>query len=80
MKVKHTTFSRTAPSHWASYLINGDASGLDSDDIADADAFQAQYGTPIDCADAGFIHAHDAYHICPFGSDCQTYTFWETQP
>jgi hypothetical protein len=73
------TFTRTAPACWASYLINGDASGIDDDDIAAADVFAEQYGMPVDCEDAGFIHHHDAYHIMPLGADCQRYTFFERE-
>lgn len=69
------TFTRTAPSAWASYLINGDASGISEDDKAAADAFVAQYGMPVSCEEAGFIHAHDAYHLMPLGADCERYTF-----
>jgi len=69
------TYTRTAPSAWASYLINGDASGVDDADIAAADAFQEQFGTPVDCEDAGFIKYHDAYHLMPLAGDCQRYTF-----
>ena len=80
MSAAPNTFTRTAPSVWASYLINGDASGIDDADIAAADAFVAQYGEPMGCTDAGFIHVHDAHHLLPLGADCQAYTFFEVQP
>lgn len=75
----------TAPSAWASYLINGDASGLDSLDIERADDFaefaieSGANGGPVGCEDAGFIRYHDArvFTDCPYAADCQTYTFLE---
>lgn len=68
----------TAPSHWASYLINGDASGLEDDEQAQCDAWieSVGLGAPVSCEDAGFIHHHDAYNVMPLGADCQTYTFY----
>jgi hypothetical protein len=67
----------TAPSNWASYLINGDASGLPVDERAACDAWLAHRGLsfPVSCDDAGFVHTHDAYMFAPFGADCQSYTF-----
>lgn len=67
----------TAPSAWASYLINGDDSGLEDGEQAQCDAWLAiiGLGAPVGCDDAGFIHYHDAYGFCPLGADCQTYTF-----
>lgn len=69
--------SATAPSQWASYLINGDASDMAPGDIAACDAWLERegLGLPVSCEDAGFMWRHDAYLECPFGSDCQTYTF-----
>lgn len=71
------TITATAPSHWASYLINGDASGLDDDEKNACDAWIARegLGDPVDCSDAGFIRAHDAFREWPLASDCQEYTF-----
>ena len=72
-----TSETYTAPSSWATYLINGDESGISDDDRAQADAFIAYVGlgSPVDCQDAGFIWRHEAYAFCPFGADCQEYTF-----
>lgn len=41
----------TAPSHWASYLINGDDSGLDAEERAACDAWIAREGVgePVGC-------------------------------
>lgn len=66
----------TAPSHWASYLINGDASGLDDEDEQAADEWieSLGYGSPADCRDEGFLHFHDAQEFA-MPCDCQRYTF-----
>jgi hypothetical protein len=75
------TFTVTAPSFWASYYINDDASGLEDDEIKAADAFfdsLAKNVPNLSCCDAedeGFIHYHDAHDFYPYGSDCSTYTF-----
>lgn len=69
------TVTGTAPSYWASYFINGDASGMEDDEIAAADAFAEWLGGNIvDCEDAGFMHYHDAHRFGIGGADCQTYT------
>lgn len=72
-----TVESYTAPSAWASYFINGDASGIDDDEQALADKWIEWVGSgaPVDCEDAGFIHYHDAYNVMPLAADCQTYSF-----
>lgn len=72
-----TIETATAPSHWASYFINGDSSGLEPDEKAAADSFIARlgYGMPSDCEDRGFVRVHDAFKECGFASDCQTYSF-----
>jgi len=72
-----TVIKATAPSSWASYLINGDASGIDDTERNACDAWIARegMGMPVDCEDAGFIRIHDADLEAPFAADCQTYTF-----
>jgi len=67
----------TAPSAWATYLINGDDSGISAQDKAAADAFvsrEFEGYSPASCEDAGFIKFHDARAECPLAADCQTYT------
>lgn len=66
-----------APDAWASYLINGDASSLEADDIAQADAWidREGLGLPLSCEDAGFHWHHDAQQECPLGCSCQEYAF-----
>ncbi len=75
MATKLEPIEGTAPSHWAPYLINGDSSGMEQDDIRQADAFVQWLGaTPVSCEDAGFLRRHDAYFVCgTLAADCQTY-------
>jgi hypothetical protein len=69
------TITATAPSHWACYFINDDASGMEDAEIEAADKFAEWLGGSIvGCEDAGFIHWHDARQFYPFASDCQTFT------
>jgi hypothetical protein len=67
-----------APSYWASYLINGDSSGLTAVEKLAADDWlkdQALWEFDcVDCQDAGFRWRHDASKFALAG-DCQTYTF-----
>ena len=66
----------TAPSHWASALVNGDYSGLDDDDAAACDAFASSLpDMVVSCEDEEFFTwNHDA---APFvdvpGATCLTY-------
>lgn len=74
----------TLPSTWAPYLINGDASGLDDEEIEEAHAFLDSFGLgwPVECVDDGFRHYNNAHHIGPraaLAQDCQRYTFLVTQ-
>lgn len=73
--MKTTTY--IAPSAWASYLINGDASGLEGAEQAACDAWIASVGLgdPVGCENAGFVHYHDARAHMPLAADCQEYTF-----
>ena len=51
------------PASWASYLVNGDASGLETGEQERIDAFLAVEGlpTPVDCeSEASFCHSCDA--------------------
>ncbi len=66
----------TAPSHWASYLINGDATGLDEgeDKLVDQWVESLGWGSPCGCEDAGFISWHDARQFA-LPADCQVYEF-----
>ena len=77
MEVTEMVYRLIAPSCWASYLINGDASGIDAEDVAACDAWVARegLGLPVDCEDAGFCWRHDASNEMPLGADCQEYVF-----
>jgi hypothetical protein len=72
-----TPVTAIAPSSWASYLINGDATGISDSDRQAADAWvkRQNMGAAASCDDYGFTRWHDALEECPFGADCQTYTF-----
>lgn len=53
----------TLPAYWASYLINGDASGIEDSDQADCDAFIASIPGwyCASCADEShFAHRNDS--------------------
>ncbi len=77
------SISYSAPSSWASYLINGDASGLEPDEITACDAwtkmvwrFNPSARGPVDCKDIGFRKYHDARHLIGGrAADCQEYYF-----
>lgn len=64
--MKRTTLqpvSYTLPAYWASYLINGDASGIDDSDKAAADRFHAAHNLPgpVGCSDESwFAHWNDS--------------------
>ncbi|WP_048647514.1 hypothetical protein [Nitratireductor soli] len=72
------TITLTAPSHWASAIINGDYSGLDEEDVSALNSFLALQGVSfsdaLTCEDAGFRWRHDASPAVG-GADCQEYTF-----
>lgn len=64
-----------ALSAWATYLVNGDDSGIDPEDRAMADRFAEWMGGPIvSCDDAGFRWTHDASQFGALAGDCQEYT------
>ena len=68
----------TAPSFLASYLVNGDTSGLGPGEREACDAWLAANGLiASQCVDAepvGFTHWHDATAYVGAG-DCERYTF-----
>jgi len=66
----------TAPSYWASYLINGDASGIEPEEKVACDMWLESEGLgfPVSCEDAGFLKNHDASRFA-LPADCQTYLF-----
>ena len=76
---KINTVTGTAPSHWASYFINGDPSGMTDGEIEQADKFQSWLcgteGYIVDCSNQSeFITYHDARRFGVLAADCYTYT------
>ena len=70
---KVRTFS--APSAWASYLINDDATGLEPDELRAARAWAATLpGSVSGCESVGFLTYHDARDLFPFAADCESYS------
>lgn len=72
------------PAHWASYLINGDASSfsLDEDEgkkelaIIDQIIKNIDAGDPVNCSDEPvFMTYHDARPYGVLAADCLMYTF-----
>jgi hypothetical protein len=64
------------PSHWASYLINGDASGLEDEEIKEIDSWYESEGVRscVGVEEDGFHWGNDASSL---GGDCSVYTFME---
>lgn len=72
------THTYLLPAHWASYLINGDHSGLTDAEQAQADAAIDWIGKggPVDVSEGEFSWTHDVQHITGrLGGDVATYTF-----
>lgn len=67
----------TAPSYWASYLINGDDSGLEMSEVRAANEWLAEVGLgdPVSCEECGFMRLHDA-HWYAAAADCCEYAFF----
>lgn len=65
----------TAPAAWASYLVNGDASGFDfygdDEDEQACYAMEAELGCCMGAEEAGFIASPDYGQA----GDCAVYTF-----
>lgn len=69
------TIERTLPAYWASYLINGDASGLETGEREVIDQYLASEGLPmpVSCSDeAWFAWRNDATRL---GGDVMEYVF-----
>lgn len=64
----------TLPASWASYLINGDDSGISEEEASECDAFLAKnpHLYPAGCGDQYFKHSNAAG--TPAGDVCD-YTF-----
>lgn len=60
---------------WASYLINGDSSGIEESDIHDADQFARYVGGYIfDCSEESFF-ARPEYPAGALPGDCVEFSF-----
>jgi hypothetical protein len=59
---------RIGPAAWASYFINGDASGLEDDEIVQADAWADDLpGFIVSCeGEAYFSSSRDAWYTTPY--------------
>lgn len=71
------------PAIWASYLINGDASGIDTAERRQADDFLTLWklGAPVDCEEHGFRRWNDAHALggsAALAQDCADFTFLVT--
>lgn len=67
-----------APSAWAPYLINGDASGMDDAEQAQCDAWieRIGLGAPVTCEDLGFMRAPVLHgDLVPYAGDYTEYSF-----
>jgi hypothetical protein len=65
----------TLPSYWACYLINGDASGMEDDEIKEVDDWlkSSNAGSCVGCSEESeFKHRNDANNL---GADCLDYYF-----
>lgn len=72
-------YEYNAPAHWACALINGDDSGLEESDAQAVEKWAATLPGPVvSCSSEedspGFLTWHDARDVCPYASDCLTYT------
>lgn len=66
----------TLPAYWASYLINGDDSGIESEDVYYADKFMAENNLPmpVSCSEESwFAHSNDSSNR--LAGDVLEYTF-----
>jgi hypothetical protein len=69
------TVTYVLPACWASYLINGDSSGLSADDYAAANNFINGHGLPmpVSCSDESWFAWHN--DAGTLGGDVLEYTF-----
>lgn len=76
MSIETTTF--TLPSYWASYLINGDASGLNDEEQENADSFLEDVTpwTPSSVEGESFFSNSNDAGTLP--GDCLEYTFFKS--
>lgn len=68
------------PTHWASYLINGDEDSVTLHDINIIDAFinETGLGSPVSVGEETFfLKYHDAVDYTTLATNCSVYTFLE---
>lgn len=73
--MKNKILEFNLPAYWASYLINGDASGITSAEQAAIDTFctaKGVSGCAVECGESFFHHKNDANNI---GGDVCQFTF-----
>ena len=79
MKMQIETYS--LPAYWASYLINGDSSGMEDTEQAECDAFLSGLPYGWSCVDVSeesdFRHSNDAGTLA---GDCADYSFIRETP
>lgn len=65
----------TLPIYWASYLINGDSSGMDENEIKEIDAYLSKYPHHycIGVQECGFQWRNDANNL---GAECGDFVFY----
>lgn len=61
---------RTGPSYWASYFVNGDASGLTPEEKAKADAWLEREQVAVVCLDDGEPWFTWSYRLYAPECDC----------
>ena len=66
--------TRTLPAYWAPYLINGDATGMEWEEVQEVEDFLEREGlaSPVDCEFTGFSWMNDANAV---GGDVADFTF-----
>ena len=78
MKTKIETVTYRLPAYWASYLINGDATGMEDAEMAAVDAFVKSVAPayPVSCENYSvFDRTHDAFSFLPYAGATEEFTF-----
>lgn len=79
MRPRFEKLELTAPSAWASYLINGDASGLNDGEERDIDQWldhcAPAWGVPVDVSEESEFRKYHSASMWVGGADCVTYLF-----
>ena len=70
------------PAAWASFLINGDSSGTDEEELTAIKAFCRRNGLPVSaasCEPAGFSRFHDAMNEMPLAAIRKFCETWQAK-